>query len=143
MKILVDTDRIIAALVKEGTTRRILLDEYFDFVTPDHTLEEIEEHREELQKKTKLSGQEFETVLTLLFESITIIPKEGYASLLEECKSLIDDVDDVPHLAACLATHAEGIWAHDPHFLKQKRAKVFTNIDLLRISGTANDNKQG
>ena len=38
-------------------------------------------------------------------------------------------------LAAGIATKAEGIWAHDPHFREQKKMKVFTNIDLLRISG--------
>ncbi len=51
MKILIDTNRIIAALVKESTTRDILFDENFEFVTPDYTLTEIKEHKEELSKK--------------------------------------------------------------------------------------------
>jgi predicted nucleic acid-binding protein len=41
MKICVDTNRIIAALVRKGTTRGILLDGYFNLVTPDFTLTEI------------------------------------------------------------------------------------------------------
>lgn len=41
---------------------------------------------------------------------------------------------DIPHLAACLASKAEGIWAHDPHFLEQQKVKVFTNIDMLNLS---------
>ena len=37
MKIVIDTNRIIAAFVKDGTTRKILLNKAFEFVTPDDT----------------------------------------------------------------------------------------------------------
>ena len=43
MKILVDTNRIIAALVRNGTTREILFDKNFLFATPDFTLGDIAE----------------------------------------------------------------------------------------------------
>lgn len=137
MKILVDTNRIIAALVQESTTRDILFDENFKFLTPDYTITEIEEHKEELKKKTKLTDEEFEILLALIFEQIDIIPKSEYEDFLNKSKSLISDPDDVPHLAACFASKADGIWAHDPHFKKQDKFKVFTNIDMLRIGGKA------
>ena len=137
MKILVDTNRIIAALIKNGTTRDILFDENFEFVTPDFTITEIREHEEELLKKTKLTKQEFDILLVLIFEHITIIPFSEYEDFIEECKEDINDLDDIPYLAACLASNAQGIWAHDPHLLEQHKAKVFTNIDLLKFSGKA------
>ena len=56
---------------------------------------------------------------------------------MDECKNLISDLDDVPHLAACLAEEAEGIWAHDPHFKEQNKVRVFTNIDMLKMVGKA------
>ena len=59
MKILIDTNRIIAALSKQGTTRGILFDGSFEFVTPDYTISEIEEHENELKTKTKLTDGEF------------------------------------------------------------------------------------
>ena len=43
-------------------------------------------------------------------------------------------IKDRPILAAAIATKAEAIWAHDPHFKQQKKVKVFTNIDLLELS---------
>ena len=49
MKILVDTNRIISALVKDSTSRSILFDDYFAFVTPDYTIIEINKHKAELQ----------------------------------------------------------------------------------------------
>ncbi len=134
MKILIDVNRIVAALMKQSTTRDILLDEAFEFVTPDYALSEIEEHREELQKKVKLTKEEFDILLAILFERITILPKSAYAGLIDGCKEAIEDVDDVPYLAACLASKSLGIWSHDPHVLKQKKVGVFTNIDMLRLA---------
>ncbi len=134
MRILVDTNRIIAALVKVGITREILFDENFEFVTPDYTVTEIIEHEGELLKKIKITKGEFEILLALIFEHIKIIPYEEYKNFIDKCKNDISDPDDIPHLAACFATKTEGIWAHDPHFKEQNKVKVFTNIDMLKLS---------
>jgi len=135
MKIIVDANRIVASLFKQGTTRDILFDDFFEFVTPDFTLTEFEEHEEEFQNKSKLTKEEFGIFFALLFERITILPKSVYNNFLDECKELLKDIDDVPYLATCLATKAEGIWSHDPNFKKQNKVKVFTNIDMLKMSG--------
>lgn len=135
MKILVDTNRIIAALVKAGTTRSILFDYYFEFVTPDFTITEIRENEDELLKKTKLPKEEFELLMALIFEHVTIIPRSEYQEFIEECKNMISDKDDIPFLAASIASNVQGIWAHDPHFLEQNKVKIFTNIDMLKLSG--------
>ncbi len=137
MKILIDTNRIIASLVKDGTTRDILFDEFFEFVTPEYTLTEIEEHKDELKKKVKINDEEFEILLAIIFERIKIIPESDYKDVLSEYQKDISDPDDIPHLAACFISEAEGIWAHDPHFKEQHKFKVFTNIDMLRMSGKA------
>ena len=135
MRVLIDTNRIIAALTKAGTSRDILFDGAFEFITPDHSITEIEKHKEELQQKTKLNEEEFELLLSLVLEYVTITPFSEYHHFIERCKNNISDPDDIPHLAAALACKAEGIWAHDPHFKEQNKVKVFTNIDMLRLSG--------
>lgn len=134
MKIVVDTNRVIAALVKDSTTRSILFDGNFEFITSDYTISEIHEHRDELKAKTNLNDEEFDILLALVFEHITIVPESEYKGFVNECKIDISDSDDVPILATAIATKADGIWAHDPHFNEQKRAKVFTNKDLLKLS---------
>ncbi len=130
MKLCVDTNRIIAALVKDGTARKILFDKTYSFITADYTLSEIDKHRAELQEKTKLTDDEFDIILTLLFENIEITPQSNYKKYINECTEMIDQ-DDVPLLAAALSCKADGIWTHDAHFDKQKKIKVFSNIDLL------------
>lgn len=134
MKIVVDTNRIIAALVKDSTTRSILFNKNFKLITSDYTITEIQEHKDELKAKTYLNNAEFDILLGLVFEHIEIVPELDYKDFINECKNEINDPDDVPVLAVAIATKADGIWAHDPHFKKQKRVKVFTNIDLLELA---------
>ncbi len=52
MKIAVDTNRVIAALVKDSTTRKILFDRNFEFVTADCTITEIQDKRQLFQNQT-------------------------------------------------------------------------------------------
>ena len=141
MKIVVDTNRIIAALIKEGTTRKILFDDYFEFITPDYTISEIHEHEDELKKITKLKDDEFKMLLDLILEHIKIIPQSEYSDFVEKCKDDIIDRDDVPILAVAIANEVPGIWAHDLHFKDQNKVKVFTNIDMLRMSGKVMSDK--
>ncbi len=133
MKLVIDTNRIIAAFIKNSTTRDILFDRYFEFITPDYTLTEIQEHKNELKAKTNLSDEEFDVLLSLLFERIEIVPVSEYEEFMDECKNDINDLDDIPILATAIAAKASGIWAHDPHFKKQNKLNIFTNIDLLKL----------
>jgi len=115
MTIVVDTNRIIAALLKDSTTRAILFDDNFEFLTPDYTITEINEHKEQLKSYAALSDEEFDLLLALIFEHVALVPQSEYEGFAEGCKNDISDPDDVPILALAIATKADGIWAHDPH----------------------------
>ena len=75
--------------------------------------------------------------LSLIFERITIIPELEYNEFIDMIKDEINDPKDVPYLAASLASNAHGIWTHDPDFGKQNKVKIFTNFDMLKLSGKA------
>src|SRR3989338_2736813 len=132
MTIVVDSNRIIAALLKDSTTRSILFNDTFEFIAPEFIKTELKEHKQEFIKKAGISSNEFEVLLSLIFESVTLIPKEEYDGHIDELKSKISDMKDVPYLACCIAANSEGIWSHDPHMKEQNKVRVLTNIDLLR-----------
>ena len=133
MKIIVDTNRIIAALIKEGISREILLNDSFEFFTPDFTLSELNKYEKEIIKKAKITHEEFEILISLIFERIEIVPYEEYSSFLGESKKLISDVKDVPFIALCLALKAGGIWSNDAHFQEQNKIKIFETKDLMNL----------
>ena len=55
MILIVDTNRIIAGLMKDSITREILLNTNFEFYIPEYLLLEIEKHKELILRKSGLS----------------------------------------------------------------------------------------
>lgn len=134
MKVIIDSNRLIAALIRDNTTRKIILDTHFEFFAPATIKEDIQKYQQEIIQKSELTQKEFDMLLTLFLENIIIIPQEEYFTLLDEVKKDISDVKDTPYLAVCFLIKAEGIWTHDPHFTEQKNFRIFTNIDMLKES---------
>lgn len=130
MKIVVDTNRIIAAMIKDSISRKILYNKNFEFVCPDHSITEVHKYEEEIRKKANITNEEFKILISLIFENVSITPKAKYEDFLEEAKNLIDDIGDIPFIATCLALKADGIWSDDPHFLRQNQIKIFKTEDM-------------
>jgi len=130
MKLVIDTNSIIAALIKDGLSRRIIVSPAIRLITPEYTLQEISKYENLICKKAKLTHEEFDLLFNLIFEHITIIPKAEYEESFDSAKTLIDDIDDVPFIALCLATKADGIWSDDTHFKTKKEFIVFRTREL-------------
>ena len=92
MKIVIDSNRIAAALLKDSTTRGILFNNRFDFVAPEFVKEEIAGHRAEFVRKAGISSGEFDILLSLIFGSVTLIPKAEYSKFAEKLKYEISDI---------------------------------------------------
>ncbi len=130
MKLVLDTNTIIAALIKNGISRKIIISPAIQCITPDHTMHEIKRYEQLICKKAQLNQKEFNLILSILFEHISIIPKEKYSQFYNQAKTMIDDVDDAPFVALYLATNADGVWTDDLHFKNQKELMVFRTKEL-------------
>jgi len=130
MKLVIDSNSIIASLIKNGLSRRIIFSPVIQFIAPDYTLEEISNYKKMICKKAKINYNEFDILLNLIFEHITIVPKEEYEDFFDYAKTLIDDIDDVPFIALCLASKADGIWSDDTHFKTRKEVVIFRTREL-------------
>ncbi len=73
MEIVVDTNIIISALLKDGLTRRILLLSPFELHTIACAQEEIEAHKSELVHKSKLNDEYLSYLAQILFSKISLI----------------------------------------------------------------------
>ena len=130
MRLVIDTSSIISALIKNGISRRIIVSPLIQFITPDHSLKEISKYKELICKKAKINYNEFDIILNLLFEKITIIPKEEYEEFFDTVKTLIDDINDIPFIALCIASKADGIWSDDTHFKTKKEIIIYRTREL-------------
>jgi len=133
MKLIIDTNRIIASLIKDSLSRQIINYPLLEFITPDHTLQELNKHETVIRKKAHLTHEEFELLLALLSEKIMIIPKEEYHDFLDTAQTLIDDIDDAPFVALALAIKVDGIWTDDTDFQTNEHFMVFRTKDFAFI----------
>lgn len=135
MRLVVDTNRVVAALIKNSVSRRILMDRRMDFLTPEHTLEELEDHLAEIASKAKLDIPQLRALLNLVLERVQIIPSSEYANRLEEATRAMGEVDvkDVPFVALCLAKDADGVWSADNHFSHGSRLLRLEDIAFINL----------
>ncbi|MCL4379198.1 MAG: PIN domain-containing protein [Candidatus Marsarchaeota archaeon] len=135
MRLVIDTNRIIAALIRDSTTRRIIISSGIRFITIGLSLEEIGKYKEEILEKTGNSEKELNHVLSLLLEKIEIVDDVVIKNKMTQAKEIMDkiDKDDTKFIALALATENNGIWSDDRHFRMQKTIPLFTTKILVRF----------
>ncbi|MEK6936099.1 MAG: PIN domain-containing protein [Nanoarchaeota archaeon] len=134
MKLVIDTNTLISALVKSGETRNFIINRNTDFelISPAYILSEINKYKDEICRKAVMNEEQFYLLLDILFSYIKIINPNFYSEHLKYADELIGPIDikDVPFLACALAFNCP-IWSNDNHFQKQKIVKIFKNKDIL------------
>jgi len=133
MRLVIDTNRIMAGLLKESTSRKIILDNHFLFYAPDYIETELFRHREYLMKKAKITESDFDTLLHILLEQITLVPFDTFEPEYSRAIRIMEPIDenDAPFLAVGVALKLDGIWTEDRHFLRQDLLRVFQTGDLV------------
>jgi len=134
MKLVIDTNAVISALIKDSVSRRIIMHGNLSFIAPDYTLQEIAKHEDYICSKSGISPENFQILLDIMFSRITILPKADYSANMDEAMELIgrEDIKDIPFIACAIATSANGIWSDDEDLQKQGRVKVFRTKALMK-----------
>jgi len=134
MRLIVNTNRIIAALIKDSYSRKIIMSKKFELITPEFSKAEIKGHRSEVLKKSKISDAEFDKIFSSLFNKIYVIEDKAIRKKEKPARRIMDhiDPDDSPFIAASLSIENDGIWTDDPHFTKQKSVKVWKTSELVK-----------
>ncbi len=136
MKLVVDTNRIIAALVKDSVSRKILFSSKFVFFSVRFSILEVQKYKDLILKKTMLSESDFLQLMDLVFSKVTMIDDlEISNAVLSKAKVVMDDIDknDMVFVAAALSLDCDGIWSDDKHFSRQKIAKTFSTAELFKM----------
>jgi predicted nucleic acid-binding protein len=134
MIIIVDTNIIIAALLRNGLVRTLLnTDE--EFIIPSFLFEELCKHQVEIFEKSKVSKAEFENVLTAVFENITVAPVELTDAYFETAFEVMEYIDpkDTEYLACSLAFPGIIIWSDDPDFKEQDLVKAINTREMKQL----------
>ncbi|MFZ2070761.1 MAG: PIN domain-containing protein [Halobacteriota archaeon] len=131
MKLVVDTNVLFSFFKKESKTRKLILNfEILEPVTPSFCIDELNEHKELICERSKLSDSEFEEVLDDLLIFVKVFSLSEYKDFLSDAKIISPDPDDIDLFALALKLECP-IWAQEKAFKKQQVVKVFSTSDLI------------
>lgn len=135
MKLIADTNRIIAGLIKDSTSRQILLSDRFEFSSVGISKSEIQKYKQDILDKAGIDEETFNKISARLFSKVDIVNDDVIKDRFNEAKEIMDKVDpkDTPFIALALAVENEGIWSDDTHFAKQNKIKVWKTKDLIKF----------
>ena len=137
MNIVVDTNVIVAALLRKGIVRELLLGYPGSFITPKFCIEEIWEHRD-VWGRGCCADDELREVVDLLAADVLVVASEVvYYSKVRQASILTDDPDDIPVIALALAIENDGLWTFNrKDFSKpalKSRVKVLSTSEVCRL----------
>lgn len=138
MKIVLDSNVLFSALIKDSTTRRLIL-EYDDFfLFSSYIFEEMEEHKDELLEKSKMSKEDFDKLLEILLKKVLIVPEEVLKSYKNEAVEIVKDIDkdDAVFIACALANPESVIWSDDKKLKKQSKIKILNSTEMMNYLST-------
>ena len=135
MKLILDTNIILKALIRNSKVRAILLSPNYQLYVPEYALEEVERHLPLLIEKTGLSEQEIKLALNILLTNIQVVPSENILARWSEAEEIVGSIDrdDVPFVAAALSIRCDGIWSDDKDLKRQKKVKVWSSREIILL----------
>ncbi|MBN1389006.1 MAG: hypothetical protein JXA22_00005 [Candidatus Thermoplasmatota archaeon] len=135
MRLVIDSNRVMAGLIKDSVNRMIILNEAFDFIAPEYLLIEIEKYKDYLIKKAHQNEREFDLTLTALIERISFVPESDFIGYMDQAEEIMKDIDpkDSPFLAVGLSSKVHGIWSEDKDFDEQNIIRRYSTKDMIDI----------
>ena len=113
-----------------STASKIIQDFDLKLYAPLFILAEFGKYEEEIFKKSKLSGKEFELRKNQIKEKINFVKLEDYKDLIKTIK--IKDQDDLPYVALAVKLKIP-IWSNDKELKLQKNTIVLNTEEIIKL----------
>ncbi|WP_380678820.1 PIN domain-containing protein [Salinigranum sp. GCM10025319] len=132
MKLVVDANVVISALIADSKTRELIVTLEPDLLTPAFVYDEIENYEDLIVEKSGVEPDRVTQFIDLLFQYIEVVPAEDFYSAIERADEAIGgtDPDDVLYLACAIASEA-AIWSDDSDFDEQTLVERYSTSDVI------------
>ena len=133
MKVVLDVNILVSALLRDSTTRWILTHAPFEFFIPEPSFASIRKHQAALLEKSGFTPKDFDWALAKILENVQLLPASFVKERWQEAKGIMEKIDeeDVVFIAAALSIPHAVIWSEDKHFEQQKRVSVLKTREIL------------
>jgi len=135
MILVIDTNILIASLIRDSTTRKIIVESDWEFYYPEMSFHEVRKYKDLILEKSKMDEAEYTELLNYLLKHITLVPEEQIQGKIKEANEILGkiDLDDVIFLATAFSIENAKIWSNDPHFEKQNKVRVFKTEHIVKL----------
>lgn len=135
MKLVVDTNVLLSALIKKSTSRYILLNPNHTFYIPESAIEEVQKYFNTIHLKSGLSTNEIKFLFDLLTSNFQIIPLSDFLQCYEGAKKVMQHIDekDTPFVALANCIECDGIWSNDKDLKKQDLVRVWNTEEIVTV----------
>jgi|SRR5659263_66249 len=133
LKLVIDANIILSALIRDSITWKILIGSAIEFYTPDYLIEEVEKYISLVSRKNSLSEHDNKKILDIICKYITIVGIELYEENINRALEIMSNIDikDTPYVALALSFDNDGIWSEDKGFFKQNKIKVWRTQEII------------
>ncbi len=135
MMMVIDSNVLFSALIRDSTTRKIIFEYDGTFLFPSYIFEEMERHKEELIEKSGMTYDDFECLLQLLLKKVRIVEHAILDIYKEKATHIVKDIDldDAVFIACALAYPGSVIWSNDKKLKSQNEVRIFNTMELLEF----------
>jgi len=93
-----------------------------------------------LVRKTGLAEGEIRMLIGILATNLKVVPAEEVRQRWDEAEAIVGSIDreDIPFVAAALASSCDAIWSDDKGLKRQKSVLILNTHEVLaRLGGSA------
>ncbi|MBI4044917.1 MAG: hypothetical protein HY392_04360, partial [Candidatus Diapherotrites archaeon] len=112
MELVLDSNILFAALIKDGKTTELLLDPRLKLYLPEFVLQEFAKYEKELLQKTHRTKEEFYEIYAILQKIIKIIPREEFRNKIKVAAKICPDKGDIDYFALAFKLNSP-LWSND------------------------------
>jgi predicted nucleic acid-binding protein len=132
MKLVVDTNVVMSALIKNSVSRSLIFNPKLELFLPDFSLKEIEKYSPEILKKSGMKKAEFDLLLQLILSNFLVARRKKYENHLKKAEKICPDKNDIVFLALALSLKIP-LWTNDKSLKNQSLVKVYSTEELMMV----------
>lgn len=140
MNFVVDSNILFAFFWKDSTFSKLCELKELQLISSEYALEEINNYKDEIMNKAKISKVEFDNRKLELVNRVSFIALEDYSSEFNNIKKIAEGfgekydevLKDIDFLALAFKLDMP-LWTHDKLLKEQDKIKILTTKDIIDI----------
>jgi predicted nucleic acid-binding protein len=135
LNIVIDSNVLFSALIKNSLTRKMILLYTGKFLFPSFIFDELEKHKGELVEKSGMGAKQFEMLLTILLQRVQIVPTDILLSYEKKAYDTVKDIDpdDILFIACALAHPDSILWSDDKKLKQQTVVPIINTKEMYHL----------